>query len=310
MSDFSGSTKKILAICVDWHDCWETWIECWRRWRLNIPLEADRKVKRLKSELESEKAGLSGTNRNPVRCVKYFELLICACCSLAGSKGYPGETAWRRLAEGSSLWYKRDMPHLPVLVEIACVAQVQGELKNKNLTSLEEVKLLKAREDTRPSVNWLQLGTYWWGCCLLLWGGEHQIGGSHAFCSERGGMYWAVQAISVPNTGGSFPVQADDKVKRLNAELESEKAGPRTNENLAKMREWCWFAVCLQVAKATLEKQLEEDLQKASHRAFIFEHVLNKNWHAYSVSTSPLKLHVFLRYRLNCRTRSWQHWRR
>ena len=36
-----------------------------------IPFEADRKVERLKSELESEKAGLSGTNHKPAGCVKY-----------------------------------------------------------------------------------------------------------------------------------------------------------------------------------------------------------------------------------------------
>ena len=43
------------------------------------------------------------------------------------------------------------MPHLPVLFQIACVSQVQAELQNKKLTALEEVKLLKAREETGQS---------------------------------------------------------------------------------------------------------------------------------------------------------------
>jgi hypothetical protein len=38
-----------------------------------------------------------------------------------------------------------------VQVEIALAAQVQAELKNKNLTALEEVKLLKALEETGQS---------------------------------------------------------------------------------------------------------------------------------------------------------------
>ena len=41
---------------------------------------------------------------------------------------------------------RRDMPHPSVLVEFAIGAQVQAELQNKNLTALEEVKLLKAGE--------------------------------------------------------------------------------------------------------------------------------------------------------------------
>ena len=46
---------------------------------------------------------------------------------------------------------RRDMPHPSVLVEFAIVAQVQAELQNKNLTALEEVKLLKAHEETDQS---------------------------------------------------------------------------------------------------------------------------------------------------------------
>ena len=38
-----------------------------------------------------------------------------------------------------------------VQVEIALAAQVQAELKNKDLTALEEVKLLKALEETGQS---------------------------------------------------------------------------------------------------------------------------------------------------------------
>ena len=59
----------------------------------------------------------------------------------------------------------------------------------------------------------------------------------------------------------SFCLQADDVVKRLNAELEAEKAQQVV---LNFCRSLVADSFALEAAKARLQEQLEQDLQKAS----------------------------------------------
>ena len=121
----------------------------------------------------------------------------------------------------------RDMPHPSVLVELAFVAQVQAELQNKNLTALEEVKLLKAHEETDQSgaAAWHVLT----GLPLI---SRRKKPNSRARCGQprkRRHMFTGTIPDNLcANCCRRFPfhvVQANDKVKRLSAELESEKAG-------------------------------------------------------------------------------------